>query len=148
MGYCLAPAELMKEFRKAHQFIVFSANTPIQYAFTEMMKEPSYYLGLKKFYQEKRDYFNSLIRDTPFDLKPASGSYFQCVNYEKITSEKDFDFAVRLTKEAGVASIPVSSFYHHGLDYKMLRFCFAKERSTLDQAAERLMAFFRKEEGR
>jgi len=138
MGYCLAPAELMKEFRKAHQFIVFSSNTPIQHAYAEVMKDESYYSGLKDFYQEKRDYFNKLIEDVPFTLKPASGSYFQCVSYEKITDEKDFDFAVRITKELGVASIPLSAFYHHGMDYKMIRFCFAKEKSTLEKAAERL----------
>ena len=138
MGYCLAPAELMREFRKAHQFIVFSSNTPIQYAFAEMMKEPAHYLGLKDFYQEKRDYFISLISDLPFTITPASGSYFQCVGYDEITHEKDYDFAVRLTKEYGVASIPISPFYHHNNDYKMLRFCFAKEKETLEKAAERL----------
>lgn len=145
MGYCLAPAELMKEFRKAHQFIVFSANTPIQYAFAEMMKEPAHYLGLKDFYQQKRDAFNALIKETPLALKPASGSYFQCVSYDSFTDEKDYDFAVRLTREAGVAAIPVSAFYHHSNDYKMLRFCFAKENETLEKAAERLMEFFKKE---
>ncbi len=138
MGYCLGPAELMKEFRKAHQFIVFSANTPIQYAFAEMMKEPAYYLGLRNFYQEKRDYFIKLMNGLPFKIKPASGSYFQCMNYEKISDEKDSHFAIRLTKDFGVASIPVSSFYHHNKDYKMLRFCFAKENATLEMAAERL----------
>ncbi len=138
MGYCLAPGELMREFRKAHQFIVFSTNTPIQYAFAEMMKEPAYYLGLKNFYQEKRDFFISLMDGLPFQIKPASGSYFQCMSFEKLTDEKDSDFAIRLTKEYGVASIPISSFYHHNKDYKMLRFCFAKEKATLEQAAERL----------
>lgn len=147
MGYCLAPAELMAEFRKAHQFIVFSANTPIQYAFAEMMNDPEHYLGLSAFYQEKRDYFNRLIGDTPLTLKPASGSYFQCAGFGAITEEKDFDFAVRLTKEAGVASIPISSFYHHSLDNKVLRFCFAKEKETLEKAAERLVAFFKKDSG-
>jgi methionine aminotransferase len=144
MGYCLAPAELMKEFRKAHQFIVFSANTPIQHAFTEMMKDPSYYFGLSEFYQKKRDYFIRLIEEVPFTVTPASGSYFQCVGYENITEEKDYDFAIRMTKESGVASIPVSSFYHHGMDYKMLRFCFAKEDSTLEKAAERLLKLIKK----
>ncbi len=138
MGYCLAPAELMREFRKAHQFIVFSSNTPIQHAFAEMMKDQSYYLDLKNFYEEKRNFFINLIEEIPFTIKPASGSYFQCVGYEKISNEKDFDFAVRLTKDFGVASIPVSSFYHHGSDYKTLRFCFAKKKETLEKAAERL----------
>src|SRR4030095_11428088 len=118
--------------------IVFSSNTPIQHAFAEMMKEPSHYLGLKEFYQEKRDYFISLISDLPFTITPASGSYFQCVGYDKITKEKDYDFAVRLTKDYGVASIPLSPFYHHNNDYKMLRFCFAKKKETLEKAAEKL----------
>lgn len=138
MGYCLAPQALMKEFRKAHQFIVFSCNTPMQYAYTEIMKDSSHYLELGKFYEEKRNYFNGLLKYTPFTIIPASGSYFQCLGYEKITDEKDFDFAVRITKEFGVAAIPLSSFYHNGDDYKMLRFCFAKGNETLEKAAERL----------
>ena len=116
----------------------------LQYSFTEMMKEPSHYLGLKNFYQKKRDYFIKLIQDIPFTIKPASGSYFQCVGFEQITDEKDFDFAVRMTKEFGVASIPVSSFYHNGDDYKVLRFCFAKEKETLEKAAERLQKLTKK----
>ena len=139
MGYCLAPTELMREFRKAHQFIVFSSNTPYQYAFADMMKDTSYYLGLHKFYEEKRDYFLKLIKGSRFKARPASGSYFQMLGYKGITAEKDTDFAIRLTKEIGVASIPTSVFYHHGVDRKMLRFCFAKEKETLEKAAERLM---------
>jgi methionine aminotransferase len=139
MGYCLAPAELMREFRKAHQFIVFSANTPLQYAFGDMMKDTSYYLGLRKFYEAKRDYFIKLISESKFKVRPASGSYFQMLGYKGISNEKDTDFAIRLTKEIGVASIPTSVFYHHGVDRKMLRFCFAKENETLEKAAERLM---------
>ncbi len=138
MGYCIAPSELMREFRKAHQFIVFSANTPIQHAFAEIMKDASHYLGLKDFYEEKRNYFLKLMTGLPFTIRPASGSYFQCMGYEKITSEKDQDFAMQLTKDFGVASIPVSAFYHHNTDYKILRFCFAKEKDTLEKAAERL----------
>lgn len=138
MGYCIAPAELMREFRKAHQFIVFSSNTPIQHAFAEIMKDSSHYLGLRDFYEEKRNYFLKLMTGLPFTIRPASGSYFQCMGYEKITSEKDQDFAMQLTKDFGVASIPVSAFYHHNTDYKILRFCFAKEKETLEKAAERL----------
>ncbi|MBX7108830.1 MAG: methionine aminotransferase [Chitinophagales bacterium] len=138
MGYCLAPAELMREFRKAHQFIVFSANTPIQYAFAEMMKDPSHYLGLRAFYEEKRNYFLKLTEGSRFRAKPAAGSYFQMLSYKGISNEKDTDFAVRLTKEKGVAAIPTSVFYHHGVDRHMLRFCFAKEKETLERAAERL----------
>lgn len=138
MGYCLAPAELMREFRKAHQFIVFSANTPIQYAFAEMMKDPMHYLGLRNFYEEKRNYFLRLTEGSRFKAKPAAGSYFQLLSYKGISNEKDTDFAVRLTKETGVAAIPTSVFYHHSVDRKMLRFCFAKENETLEKAAERL----------
>jgi methionine aminotransferase len=139
MGYCLAPADLMKEFRKAHQFIVFSANTPLQYAFADMMKDPGHYEMLRDFYQEKRDYFLELIKGSRFKAHPASGSYFQMLGYKGITNEKDTDYAVRLTKEIGVAAIPTSVFYHHSVDRKMLRFCFAKEKETLEKAAERLM---------
>lgn len=139
MGYCLAPTELMREFRKAHQFIVFSANTPFQYAFADMMKDASYYQSLQSFYQEKRDYFLKLVEGSKFKAKPASGSYFQMLSYKGISNEKDTDFAMRLTTEHGVASIPTSVFYHHGIDRKMLRFCFAKEKQTLEKAAERLM---------
>jgi methionine aminotransferase len=133
----------MKEFRKAHQFIVFSANTPIQHAFAEMMKDTDYYPTLKKFYQEKRDFFNHLIGHLPLTLQPASGSYFQCVGYEKISDDYDLDFAVRVTRELGVAAIPVSAFYHDQRDYKRLRFCFAKENSTLEKAAERLQGLLK-----
>lgn len=138
-GYCLAPADLMREFRKAHQFIVFSANTPMQYAYADMLREPSHYLGLRNFYEEKRDYFLKLIDGSRFKAKPASGSYFQMLDYSAISREKDTDFAIRLTKENGIASIPTSVFFHHGLDQKMLRFCFAKEKETLEQAAEKLL---------
>jgi len=139
MGYCFAPAELMKEFRKAHQYIVFSANTPLQYAFTEIMKQENLYTGLKKFYQEKRDYFLSLLKGSKFKWKPASGSYFQLLDYSDISNEKDTEYAIRLTKEYGITSIPVSAFYHNYFDQKQLRFCFAKEKETLERAAERLM---------
>lgn len=139
MGYCLAPAELMREFRKAHQFIVFSANTPIQHAYAAIMKDPAYYQNLSAFYQEKRDYFLKLIAGSRFKATPASGSYFQLLDYTDISKEKDTDFAVRLTKEVGVASIPTSVFYHHGIDHRMLRFCFAKGKETLEQAAEKLL---------
>lgn len=136
-GYCLAPAPLMKEFRKVHQYIVFSSNTFIQHALAEYMKNKNY-LELGAFYQSKRDYFNRLIKDSKFIFTPANGSYFQCLNYSSITSESDKDFAIRLTKEYGVAGIPLSSFYKKGTDNKVLRFCFAKKESTLEQAAERL----------
>lgn len=138
MGYVLAPEKLMTEFRRVHQFIVFTVNTPFQYALADYMKDKNEYLQLGKFYQEKRDYFINLIKGSKFKFTPASGSYFQSLDYSAITKEKDTDYAIRLTKEAGVASIPVSVFYHEQVDNKMLRFCFAKTTETLEQAAEKL----------
>lgn len=138
MGYCLAPANLMAEFRKVHQFLVFCVNTPIQYAVAEYMKKKEEYLELNKFYQDKRDYFINLIKDSKFKCTPASGSYFQLLNYSNISKEKDTDYAIRLTKEIGVASVPISVFYHNPVDNKFLRFCFAKTNETLEQAAEKL----------
>jgi methionine transaminase len=138
LGYVLAPAKLMAEFRRVHQFVVFCVNTPLQYALAEYMKNKDEYLQLGAFYSEKRDYFLSLLKGSKFQWVPASGSYFQLLNYSKITSEKDTDYAVRLTKENGVASVPVSVFYHEPVDSKLLRFCFAKTKETLEKAAEKL----------
>ena len=138
MGYCVAPDYLMKEFRKAHQFIVFSGNTPIQYALTDFLNDKSNYTGLGEFYQQKRDYFIDILKQTKFKLLPVSGSYFQLVKYGHLSDEKDTEYAIRLTKEYGVASIPVSVFYHKPVDHKILRLCFAKSKETLDKAAERL----------
>jgi methionine aminotransferase len=137
MGYCLAPANLMAEFRKVHQFVVFSANAPIQYALSDFIKNKNY-LELPAFFQEKRDYFLRLIKDSKFKFKPSKGSYFQCLDYSSITLEKDTDYAIRLTKDYKIASIPVSAFYHEGNDNKILRFCFAKKKETLEAAAEKL----------
>lgn len=139
VGYCLAPAFLMQEFRKVHQFAVFSVNTPLQYAIAEYLKNEDHYLCLAGFFQQKRDYFRNGIRQTRFSLLPCHGSYFQSVMYDKITDEKDSDFAFRLAKEASVASIPVSAFYARGTDHNVLRFCFAKKDETIDRAVERLM---------
>ena len=138
MGYCIAPAKLSAEFRKAHQFMVFSANTPIQYAYAEFMKDAKNYSGIEKFYQEKRDNFLKLIQGTAFKPLACSGSYFQLLDYSKLSNEKDMDYAVKLTKDYGVASIPVSAFYRNGTHHKLLRFCFAKSEETLEKAAERL----------
>lgn len=138
IGYCLAPENLMKEFRKAHQFVVFTCNTPIQYALTDFLKKKTNYLNLADFYQKKRDYFNALIKDSKFKLEPVSGSYFQLLDYSDITDEKDTDYAIRLTKKTGVASIPMSVFYHLPVEDKILRFCFAKSEETLEKAAEKL----------
>jgi methionine aminotransferase len=138
MGYCVGPENLMTEFRKIHQFVVFSANTPLQYALAEHMSDPDAYQQLNGFYQEKRDYFIKLLKGSRFKLTPALGSYFQLLNYSKITDEMDTEFAIRLTKEHGVASIPTSVFYHQPIDNKLLRFCFAKSNDTLEMAAEKL----------
>ena len=138
VGYCLAPPQLSEEFRKVHQWLTFSTVTPIQYALAEFLQEPDNYLSVSQFYQEKRDKFIACIQGSRFEWIPASGSFFQCVNYANITDENDLALAQRLTKEIGVASIPVSVFYHQKNDYKILRFCFAKDDQTLEIAGERL----------
>lgn len=136
IGYCMAPKELMKEFRKAHQFIVFSTNTPAQHGLATYLQNEENYLSLSSFYQEKRDFFTSLIKDSKFEILPSKGTYFQLLSYKGISEEKDTDFAIRLTKENKLASIPVSVFYHNEVDEKILRFCFAKKEETLKQAAD------------
>jgi len=137
-GYCLAPEYLMKEFRKVHQFLVFSVNTPLQVALAAYLKNEEHYLNLPSFYQAKRDYFLSLIEGCSFTFTPCKGSYFQLLDYSSFSNEKDTDLAIRLTKEFGIASIPVSVFYSSPVDTKMLRFCFAKDNVTLEKAAEKI----------
>ena len=137
-GYVLAPEKLMTEFRRVHQFMVFCVNTPLQYALADYMKHKEAYMQLGSFYQEKRDYFINLIKGSKFKFTPASGSYFQLLDYSGITREKDTEYAIRLTKEIGVASVPTSVFYHEPEDNKLLRFCFAKTSETLEKAAEKL----------
>jgi methionine aminotransferase len=136
IGYCVAPKNLMTEFRKVHQFLVFSANTPVQFALAEFLKQKNNYLELGTFYQKKRDYFISAINSSRFELIPAAGTYFQLLNYKNMSKEKDTDYAIRLTKEFGIASIPISVFYHGQDDNQMLRFCFAKKEETIDKAAQ------------
>lgn len=136
VGYCLAPEELSREFRKIHQFVTFSTATPFQYAIAEYMQDSSYFRALSDFYQEKRDLFRKMIQGSRFDLLDCEGTYFQSLGFAKISDEKDVDFARRLTTEHKIASIPVSVFYHSGDDHKVLRFCFAKESETLEKAAE------------
>jgi methionine aminotransferase len=138
MGFCLAPENIMNEFRKAHQFVVYTCNTPIQYALAEYLSDENNYKTLGKFYQEKRDYFCDLLKESRFKILPCKGSYFQLLDYSEITDDLDTDYAIRLTKEAGIASIPVSVFYHQPVHNNILRFCFAKEKETLEKAAERL----------
>ena len=136
MGYVLAPDNLMKEFRKSHQFVVFTCNTPIQFAIAEFLAEPENYQDLHRFYQEKRDYFVHAISGSRFDIIPCHGTYFQLVDYSRISDEHDMDFAERLIREYGIGSIPVSPFYHKGDRNNLLRLCFAKKEETLDKAAE------------
>ena len=138
LGYCIAPAELTKEFRKIHQFNCFSCHTPSQVALAEFLKNKEAYLSLSSFMQEKRDYFTRLMQQTKFTMLQSCGSYFICAKYDRISDEKDKDFAIRLTKEAGVATIPVSAFYQNGKDDKVLRFCFSKKKETLEDAVEKL----------
>ena len=138
IGYCIAPRELTAEFRKVHQFNVFSVSSPMQYAYAEVLKYPELYLELGAFYEQKRDFFRNAIKGSKFDLLDCKGTYFQLVSYKKISQEKDTDFVRWLTREWKVAAIPVSVFYHHHLDQKIIRFCFAKENDTLEKAAEKL----------
>ena len=136
MGYCMAPKNLMAEFRKVHQYLVFACNTPIQYALADFLKKKKQYNDLGKFYQKKRDYFVKLVKGSRFSFEPSSGTYFQLLNYDGISKEKDSDYAIRLIKEFGIASIPISVFYHKPVDNHVLRFCFAKKEETLEKAAE------------
>ncbi len=139
LGYCIAPAALTKEFRKVHQFNCFSCNTPVQHALAEFMLNKDHYLNLGKQVQQKRDYFQGLMAQTKFKALPSYGSYFQLYSFEDITNETENEFATRLTKECGVASIPVSAFYQQPLDNNVLRFCFVKNEQTLEAAVNRLV---------
>ena len=138
IGYCLAPKDLTAEFRKIHQFLTFSTSTPMQYALADFLKDSSRYLYLQEFYERKRDLFCQGLKQTTFFFTPAQGSFFQVVSFGHLTDESDVDLAVRITKENGVASIPVSVFYHDKLDHKLLRFCFAKDDSVLEKGIELL----------
>lgn len=138
LGYVLAPNYLMEEFRKVHQYEVFSVNRPLQMALADFMQYKDEYLQLHAFYKTKCDLFISYVKDSRFGAKPADGTYFQLLDYSRITGEADTELAVRLTKEKGVASIPISVFYPDKRDQKALRFCFAKEEDTLRRAGELL----------
>ena len=138
IGYCLAPAMLSKEFQRVHQFLTFASNTPIQFAYGEFMQNREVYLNLSKFYQQKRDRFLARLKNSRFKPIPCHGTYFQLLDYSKISDESDVDFSKRLIIEHGVASIPPSAFYHQNDDHHVLRFCFAKKDGTLDDAAEKL----------
>jgi len=136
MGYCIAPENLMTEFRKVHQFLVFACNTPIQHAIAEFINNEANYTGIGEFYQKKRDFFVEAVKSSKFKVLNASGTYFQLLSFDKITDETEINFAIRLTKEFKLASIPVSAFYHKNIDHKVLRFCFAKSEETLEKAAK------------
>lgn len=139
LGYCVAPEQLMKEYRKVHQYLGFSCFTPAQVALANFMQNPEQYLSLPAFYQKKRDYFIELLQESKLKLLPCSGSFFICASYGDISGEKDTDFATRLVKELGIAVIPVSAFYHNKEDNHVVRLCFAKKEATLEAAAERLL---------
>jgi methionine aminotransferase len=135
IGYVMAPENLMEEYRKVHQFNVFAVNTPIQYAMAEFLEEKKNYSGLGAFFQEKRDFLVKELNGSRFKVIPCYGTYFQLVNYRDISNEPELEFARRLTTEHGVATIPISSFYHDGKNNHTLRLCFAKKEETLAQAA-------------
>ncbi len=139
LGYCIAPEALTKEFRKVHQFNCFSCNSPMQFALADFLQYKESYLTLGNFLQKKRDYFMNLMKQTNFKPLPSHGSYFQLYSYENMSDESEKDFAIRLTKDFGVATIPASAFYKNGKDDKVLRFCFAKKESTLEEAVNRLL---------
>jgi methionine transaminase len=139
IAYCLAPRELTTEFRKAHQFVVFAVNHPMQLALADFMAEaPEFAPGLARFYQDKRDFFRRQFEGSRFRLLPCAGTYFQLAAYDAIAGDSDLAFARRLTIDGGIAVIPVSPFYPNGDDHRVVRFCFAKNDGTLTAAGERL----------
>lgn len=140
LGYCIAPPALTAEFRKTHQFNSFCCFTPTQVALADHLKDKSAYESIGPMMQQKRDFFIQRMKGSEFTLLPSYGSYFICASYEKLSELPAKEFAVELIKKAGVASIPVSAFYHDGKDEKILRFCFAKKEETIVEATKRLSA--------
>ena len=138
VGYVAAPAALTAEFRKVHQFNVFTVNTPMQHALARYMADPAPYMELPAFYQRKRDLFAAGLAKTRFKLLPSAGTYFQCVDIREVSDLGESDFCQWLTREIGVAAIPLSAFYGDGFDQRVVRFCFAKKDETLQTAIERL----------
>ena len=138
IGYVFGAAALMAEFRKVHQFNVFTVNTPCQIGIAEYMGDASRHLGLAVFYQHKREFFREQLRGSRFALLPCRGTYFQLARYDRISDLPDLEFAKWLTQEVGVAVIPVSAFYQNGHDDRVVRFCFAKQEETLVAAGEKL----------
>ncbi|MBD2714205.1 aminotransferase class I/II-fold pyridoxal phosphate-dependent enzyme [Microvirga sp. STR05] len=141
MGYCIASAALTAEVRRVHQFLTFAVSTPTQHALADALEtDTTHDQSLPDFYQHKRDLFRSLLAGSRFELLPVPGGYFQLARYRQISIEGDVAFARRLTREAGVAVVPVSAFYHNGHDAGLIRFCFAKQDSTLQAAAQRMVS--------
>ena len=128
----------MQEFRKVHQFNVFTVNTPMQLGLAHYLANPAPYLDLPAFYQQKRDFFRDGLKNSRFKLLPAQGTYFQCVDYSAISDQSELDFARWLTSEIGVAAIPLSGFYQQATESGIVRFCFAKQEQTLQEALTRL----------
>ena len=139
LGYCIASATLMNEFRKIHQFNCFTCDTPKQVALASFLQQRDNYLQLGAFLQQKRDYLKHLMQQTKLTALPSYGSYFQVYSYASISEETEKEFAIRLTKEYGVATIPVSAFYQNETNHQVLRFCFSKKEATLETAVERLI---------
>jgi len=140
IGYCIAPKIMTEEFRKIHQYNVFCVNHPIQKGLAQYLKNKDHYLSLSSFYQQKRDFFTHLIKDSRFKFTPSCGTYFQLLNFSEISNESDIDFTERITKEHGVATIPTSVFNKEKKDFKEIRICFAKKEETLEAAANILNA--------
>ena len=138
IGFVAAPAYLTAEFRKVHQYNVFTVNTPVQYGMATYMARPEPYLQLPAFYQRKRDLFREGLKRTNFKLLPCEGTYFQCVDISSMSELSETEFCRWLTTEIGVAAIPLSAFYSNGFDQRVVRFCFAKKEATLHSALERL----------
>jgi methionine aminotransferase len=137
IGYCCAPAALSEEFRRIHQYVTFTSNTPVQLGLADFLTDcPEHHLQLGEFYQRKRDLFCELLADSRFGIVPSAGTYFQLLDYSQISEEKDTQLARRLTCEQKIASIPTSPFYQHDPQHRLLRFCFAKDDATLRHAAE------------
>jgi methionine transaminase len=133
-GFIMAPANLMAEYRKLHQFVIFASNTPIQYAIADFLGDAANYESLGAFYQQKRDYFAKGLSGSRFDVVPCFGTYFQLLNYRRISQLPEMEFAEWLVKEHKIAAVPVSPFYHNKFNQHLLRFCFAKTEKTLDKA--------------
>ncbi len=138
IGYCVAPSAFMAEFRKVHQYNCFSTDTPKQVALTSFLRQEDQYNSLSGFFQRKRDYFLEVMKNTRFKMHKCHGSYFILGSYQHFSDEPEMEMAVRLTRDYGVATIPVSAFYQNSVDNKVLRFCFCKKEETLERAAARL----------